>query len=540
MFRTFRISLFKAQHALLASLVPAAFGAALFFTAPLAHAEDYDLVIRNGRVLDGTGAPAIAADIAVKAGRIVAIGKVQEHGRTEIDAHGLIVAPGFVDVHTHTEDVTIKPLAENFLRMGVTTIIAGNCGSSVTNMGKFFAQIEKKNASINVASLVGHGTVRREAMKGSFKRPPTEKELAAMKKMVDQAMQDGAVGLSTGLIYVPGTFAKTEEIIEVAKVAAAHGGIYATHMRNEGTEIMASLEEAFRIGREAKIPVEVSHLKLSRKTMWGKNAQVLEAIDHACANGVDVTQDQYAYTASSTALHTLLPDELVAGGSKKIQTLLNDPKEKAKLVASLQNNLKKGGFTNYSYVALAKCALDKSLNGLNIVEAARKYLGKDSVEDQIEFILIACSQGSPSAIFHGMCEDDVQAFMRHKNTMTASDGGIRILNADMPHPRSYGNNARVLGRYVRELKVLTLEDAIRKMTSLPATRFKLADRGQIKPGYWADIVVLDPDKVEDHSTFSDPHHYSTGISHVLVNGVPVIADNKHTQAKPGQAVRRGK
>ena len=512
--------------ALLAALVP-----------PSLHSQTYDVIIRNGRVVDGSGNPAFFADVAVKDGRIAAIGRITGDAKTEVDARGLIVAPGFIDVHTHADEVADMPKAENFVRMGVTTIVAGNCGGSTLDVAKLFRAVEQANVAVNVATLVGHNTVREKAMGGSFDRPPTPQELAQMKALVEQAMKDGAVGLSTGLIYQPGVFAKTDEIVELAKVAAAYDGIYTSHMRHEDTQIYKALDEVFHVAREAGMRAEVSHIKLAGPTAWGQADRVLAYIEKARAEGLDVTQDQYSYTASSTGLSQLVPDWALEGGRSEFRKRLADPAQKATMVAEMKKSLRNKGREDYSYAVIASCKQDKSLDGLNVAEAAKAKRGADSLDDQIETVLAIQANGGASGVFHGMNEDDLKTFMRHPNTMIACDSGLRKLGEGVPHPRGYGNNARVLARYVRELKVLRLEDAIRKMTSLPANTFHFKGRGELREGNWADIVVFDPDKIQDNSTYKDPHHYATGIPYVLVNGVPVIKNGEHTGAKAGQALR---
>lgn len=501
------------------------------------QAQIHDVVIRNGQVADGTGTPRRQADVAIRQGRVVALGQIPERADLEIDASGMVVAPGFVDVHTHADALASQPMAENFVRMGVTTVVAGNCGDSKSDIGRLFRDIESQGAAINLASLVGHNTIRQKAMGGSFDREPTAAELDRMRALAEAAMRDGAVGLSTGLIYLPGVFAKTEEIIELAKVAAAHGGIYATHQRNEGTGIIRSLDEAIRIAREAGIRCQISHIKVAGERAWGRAGEVLAHLDAARASGAEISQDQYAYTASSTSIRQVIPSEAFDGGQKAFLQRLADPAAKAKIVAGMKRRLQDRGRGDYAYAVIASCGHDKSLNGLNLVEAAVKRHGNDSLDAQIETILEIQRRGGAAGVFHGMCEEDIQTFMRHPYTMIGCDSGLRKLGEGVPHPRGYGNNARVLGRYVRELKVLPLEEAIRKMTSLPADTFRLEHRGRIGVGGWADIVVFDPDRVADTATFTDPHHYPVGISHVLVNGVPVLRDGEHTRATPGQALR---
>ncbi len=503
-----------------------------------AQAANFDLVLRGGRCIDGTGNPAYFADVAVNNGRIAALGKIPEDGSETLDVPGLIVAPGFIDVHTHADEIDELPLAENYCRMGVTTIIAGNCGESVRDIAAFFRRIESVGISVNAATLVGHGTIRERVMRGSFDRPPTATELQEMKGLVDQAMTDGAVGLSTGLIYLPGTFARTDELVELAKVVAAHDGIYASHMRDEGSRILEALAEVFEIARRAQVRAEVSHLKLSGKANWGHPEAVLRAIEQARAEGLDVTQDQYLYTASSTGLSQLVPESAREGG--RLAERLADPRTKADIVAEMKDRLRRGKRKDYSYVMISQCKSDPSLNGLNLVEATRRRRHSKSLNQQIELVLELQLAGGATAVFHGISEDDLQHFLRHPNTMIAADASVRKFGEGVPHPRGYGNNARALARYVRELGVLRLEDAVRRMTSLPATTFRLPDRGSLRVGNWADLVVFDPAKVQDHATFEAPHHYATGFRHVFVNGVAVVRQDTHTGARPGMALRHKK
>jgi N-acyl-D-amino-acid deacylase len=513
----------------------------LFLFLGLIHsalAADFDVLITNGRIVDGTGSAAQAGSVGIKAGRIVAMGEVSGTAETVIDAGGKVVAPGFIDVHTHSEKISEVPAAENFLRMGVTTIITGNCGMSRTDVAAFFDEISKAGMTLNVATLIGHGAVREQGMGGKFIRAPSDEQLAAMKRLVDQAMKDGAVGMSTGLIYVPGSFAKTDEIIELAKVVAGHGGVYASHIRHETLRIFEALDEFTRIAREARVRAELSHIKLSGPAAWGKTAEVLAFLDKARAEGLEITHDLYGYTASSTGLRQTIPDRSLEGTREDYAARLADPQAKAKTIEGMMEILKRNGRRDYSYAVVARFVADPSLNGLTIPEAAKKVRGSDSLADQIELLLDIEKRGGGSGIFHGMDEQDVTAFLKHPLTMIASDGGPRKLGEDIPHPRSYGNNARILARYVREQKVLSMEEAIRRMTKLPAQTFGLKDRGVLQPGGFADVVIFDPEKIADPSTFNDPHHYSVGFAEVLVNGVPVIHEDKLTEARPGGPLRR--
>lgn len=501
------------------------------------RAQEYDLVIRHGRIVDGTGRPAVDGDVALKDGHVAAVGHFEGKGRTEIDAAGRVIAPGFIDVHTHSEDITDLPVAENFIRMGVTTIVTGNCGGSELDIGEFFSAIEKTKVAVNVASLVGHNTVRGQVMGGSFARPPTAAELKQMCDYVEKAMQDGAVGLSTGLIYLPGTFAKTDEIVALAKVAAAHGGIYASHMRYENARIIEALDEVLTVARQAHIPAEVSHIKLSSPAAWGRADEIIAYLDKARAEGLQITHDEYVYTASSTSLSSTIDSQFLEGGHQQYLKRLADPATKARMVADMRNSLTKGQRGDYTYAVIASFKADRRLNGKTIPQAAKLLRGSDTIDDQIETILDIEARGGAAGVFHGMSEPDLQKFLAHPLTMIASDSSPRRFGEAVPHPRGYGNNARVLGRYVRELKVISLEDAVRKMTALPATTFHLRNRGELRPGAVADVVVFDPATVSDPSTFDDPHHYAVGFSDVIVNGIPVIRDSKLTDARPGHPVK---
>lgn len=514
----------------------AAAAGAFFLSFPPA---EYDVVIRGGRVIDGTGNPAFYSDVALKDGRIRKVGRVTGKGKEEVNAKGMIVTPGFIDVHTHAENVLEMPEAENYVRMGVTSIVVGNCGTSEENLGAFFKKLEtSRRPSLNVASLVGHNTVRRRAMGGSFDRAPNATEMRRMKEMVDRGMRDGAVGFSTGLIYMPGTFSKTEEIVELAKVASRYGGIYATHMRSEGLKIFQALDEAFRVGREAKMRVEVSHIKLSGNAMWGNAQKVIDTIEKARASGLDVTQDQYVYTASSTSISQLIPDFAVEGGNDAFKRRLNDPDVRKRIVEEMKAMLTRNGRSDYTYAVIASYSGDRKLNGKRIPEAARINNGDDSLSSQIQLILEIQSSGGASGVFHGMNEDDLQLFLKHPHTMIAGDAAVRRPNGTVPHPRGYGNNARLIQRYVNELKVLRLEDAIRRMTSLPANTFQINDRGILREGAWADVLVFDPAKVRENTTYEKPHSFASGFSHVYVNGVKVVNPQGHTGRKPGKPLRR--
>lgn len=500
----------------------------------------FDLLITNGKIVDGTGNPWYLGDIGIRKGKIIKIGNLEgSKAKQVIDAKGQIVAPGFIDVHAHVEGSIVSlPLAENFLYDGVTTLVTGNCGGSELSMKSFFHTLDSNGISLNVASMIGHNTVRTAAM-GTENRAPTSSELIKMKALVAKAMQEGAVGLSTGLIYVPGTFAKTDEIVELAKEATAYGGVYASHIRHEDDQVLDAIGEAVEVGRQAQLPVEISHFKITGKNEWGKSNTMIDKVLQYRSEGIDVTVDQYPYTASSTTLAVLVPTWALAGDSLNIH--LQNPETKAKIVQEMRAMLDETGFGNFEYSVVANCPFKPEYNGMSIssINTMRNGSNKSTkIDDEIETILELMKPGKRvQMIYHKMSEDDVQRIMQFPYAMVASDAGIPAFGRGAPHPRAYGTNARVLGRYVRELQTITLEDAIRKMTSLPARRFNMSDRGLLLPGMAADIVIFDPAKIADKATFDKSHAYAEGMDYVLVNGVAVIEKGKHNGAKPGKPIK---
>jgi N-acyl-D-amino-acid deacylase len=502
-----------------------------------APAPEYDLLITNARIVDGSGNPWFRADVAIKEGRIARIGRLTSEKATRtIDARGQILAPGFIDVHTHVESIYNLPAADNFVRMGVTTLVTGNCGTSTTNVGEFLGRSKETPLSVNLATLIGHGSVRRRVI-GLEDREPTAVELNQMEALVEQGMKEGAVGLSTGLIYVPGTYGKTEEVIALARVVAKHGGLYATHMRNEGDKVVDAIRESIQIGEEAGLPVEISHFKISNKKLWGQSSLTLGMVREARARGLSVTVDQYAYTASSTSLESRLPGWLRAGGLEEAKKRLADHATRDRVIRETKETLKKSGFKDYSFAVVASYGPDKSFNGKSIAEITKQVKNKSDVTSQIEQILEMYEAGGAGMVYHSMGEEDVKRIMQEPFTMIASDSGVRQVDNSVPHPRGYGNNARVLGRYVRELKLVSLEDAIRKMTSLPAQTFGFQDRGLIREGFAADFVIFDENVIIDRATFDKPHQFPLGISYVIVNGAPVLDNGQMTEARPGSALR---
>jgi N-acyl-D-amino-acid deacylase len=496
----------------------------------------YDIVIVGGTVVDGSGAAPVRNDLAIKNGRIVAIGRFPKATGTEvIDAAGLTVAPGFIDVHTHADDIAETPRAENFVRMGVTSVIAGNCGGSALDVADALARIRRAGVAINYATLVGHNTVRRAVM-GTANRDPTVAELAKMKSLVWRAMADGAVGFSTGLQYVPGTYAKGAEILELARVAGNAGGVYASHMRNEGTQLEDAIQETIRIGEMAMCRVQISHLKVDSPNRWGSSQQALALIDAARARGIDVEADQYAYTAASSSLSIRFPSWALEGGQDAIAQRLNDPETWIKIKNDMRGLLAERGFSDLSFAVVASYASDPSLNGLSMKQVAQKLRPSDSLDDQLESARMMMLNGGGSMVYHLMSGDDIERIMRHPQVAIASDSSVLPFGDGMPHPRGYGNNARVLGEYVRTRHVVPVQEAIRKMTSLPAQHFRLDGRGLLKPGYAADVTIFNASTVADVATFEKPHAYAVGIPYVLVNGVVVVRKGEHTGALPGQVL----
>jgi dihydroorotase/N-acyl-D-amino-acid deacylase len=517
--------------------VLAAASIAWLVATPRAQAPAYDLVIRNGRIVDGTGSPWYRGDVGVRNDTIAKIApRIDAPAGKVIDAAGKIVAPGFIDIHTHARrGIFDVPTADNYVRQGVTTLMEGPDGSSPLPIKPFFDRLAATHITPNFGLFVGQGTVRDQVL-GPVNRKATPAEIETMRGLVRQGMEDGAFGLSSGLFYVPGTFTPTAEVVELAKVAGRMGGIYISHMRDETAGVLDSVRETIEIGEKGGLPTQVTHHKIIGKANWGKSVDTLRLIDEARARGVDATIDQYPYTASSTSIQAaLMPAYALEGGRAAVLKRLQTPamrnelrKETSRIIAEERG----GGDPNN--VQLARCDWDHALDGKRLGDVTKGRGLQPTIDNAAETVFWIVEQGGCSGIFHAIGEEDLQRILRHPATMIGSDGEVPIFGQANPHPRSYGTFVRVLGRYVRELKTITLEDAVRKMSSFPAQRIGLADRGVLREGMKADIAIFDATTVRDTATFEKPHQYAEGVSWVIVNGQVAFENGAMTAARPGK------
>jgi dihydroorotase/N-acyl-D-amino-acid deacylase len=519
-----------------APLLAAAMTVAVWAAWPAAQVAPYDLLLKNARVIDGTGSPWYRADLGIRGDTIARIApSIDEPAKRTIDVAGQVVAPGFIDIHTHAARGIFQiPTADNYVRQGVTTLIEGPDGSSPVPLGPFLAKLEALQKSVNIGAFIGQGSIRSRVI-GEVNRQATADELQQMRALVEQGMKDGAFGLSTGLFYVPGTFTPTDEVVELAKVAGRAGGIHISHMRDETAAVLNSVKETIAIGERGGLATQVTHHKVIGRPNWGKSVETLKAVDEARARGVDVTIDAYPYTASSTSIQgALFPGWAQEGGRNQVLARLADPavrpKVKAEIVRVIMNERGGGDPRN---IVVASCAWDAALAGRNLSEVATSRGLQPTVDDAAEAAIWLVQSGGCQGVFHAIGEDDVERILRHPATMIGSDGEIPTFGAASPHPRSYGTFVRVLGVYARDRRIVTLPDAVRKMTAFPAQRLGLLDRGLVRPGMKADLVVFDPAGVRDLATFEKPHQYAEGISHVLTNGQVVFEKGVMTAARPG-------
>ena len=538
------------------------------FIVNQAYAADYDVLIRNGTIYDGTGAPPYSADLAISGDRLTTIGDLSDYSADmEIDADGLAVAPGFFNMlsHAHASLLTDGRAMSDILQ-GVTFEVLSEISLSPLNdttaaiygamlqeedlelswrqLGEYLEVVEQSGVSPNFATFVSAATVRMNVL-GMDDVDPNPEQLETMKAQVAKAMQDGALGLTTSLIYAPATYAETEELIELAKVAGSYGGIYTAHMRSEANQLIESIDETLRIGREGNLPVKIHHLKAGGKPNWHKMDIAIEKIEALRKEGIPVTADMYTYVAGATGLDASMPTWVQAGGYEKWAERLRDPEIRAKVKAEMATNAQ--DWENLGYLAGPQGLI---LIGFKNEVLKEKYAGKTLAEvaklreqDPRDTIIdLVIEDGSRvGTVYFLMSDENVKKQIRQPWVMFGSDGDAPAAEGKTleqgAHPRTYGNIARLLGKYVRDEKVISLEEAVRRLTLLPAQTLGISKRGRLVSGHFADVVIFDPEKIADHATFAKPHQYSTGMVHVLVNGVPVVADGKHTGAMPGRAIR---
>ncbi len=528
----------------------------------------FDLLLSGGTLVDGTGAPRRLADVGIRGKRVVAVGDLQRHeAQRRLDVSGLFVAPGFIDLHAHSEvTLLVDPRAASKVRQGITTEISGQCGLSAApllgeareefrvwaarlgvepnwnSLENFFEILESQGLALNFGTLTGHGNLRNAAM-GSAAKAPTPAELDAMAAMLGQSLEQGALGLSSGLFYTPGSYAGVEEMAALAKVVAAHGGLYATHIRNEGRNLETAMQEAMAVAQSCGVPVQISHLKLACRDHWGQAERVLAYLDTARAEGLDLGWDQYPYTAAATTLAAAVPPQFHAGGTTALLQRLQDPQERAQITHAIRTDVD-GDWENltadsgWDRIVLSFHPTRPDLAGWTIADIAAAGEA-DPLETALDLILDTEAQAQ--IVDFCMDERDVATILSHPSTIIVTDAEALAtdgpLSEGAPHPRTYGTYPRVLARYVREQALLTWEDAIHKMTGLPAARLGLRDRGSVREGAFADLVIFDPDTIADTATYARPHQYPEGIDHVLVNGRFVVSDGMQTEELPGRILR---
>jgi len=537
---------------------------ASFVLKGCAKGKDLDLVIKDGLVFDGLGGPARTADIGLVGPRIAEVGSISaRRAKTVVEARGMAVAPGFIDVHDHTDaHLLVCPSADSAVRQGVTSLISGQCGSSPvpladsereeravylrkaygleltwSDLPSFFGRLEERGLGVNYGTLIGHGSVRGAAM-GFDDRPPTPEEMARMEAFVAEASAAGALGMSSGLEYTPGSFAKADEIVALCRVVAKHGGVYATHMRDEGDRLIESLDESIAAAREAGVRLQISHFKTAYPRNWTKVETAIARIEEAKASGVDIRCDRYPYIAGSTSLGFNFPLWAREGTTDEFLSKLKDPRREADLRAALREREAKLGSWDKVVISAVLSEKNRIYEGLDVLEASRRA-GRQPFEFMRD--LVVEERDNVDMVIFMMSEDNLRRILAHPLVGIGADASVRspsgILSKGKPHPRAYGTFVRALGRYARDEKVIPMEEMIMKMTSRAAGHFRLEERGSIRPGYFADLVVFDPEKIIDKATWKDPHQFPDGIEHVYVNGAAVIEGGKATGRLPGKILR---
>lgn len=526
--------------------------ALLISISSLAQQQEYDLILRGGTVYDGSGTAPFEADVALNADTIVAIGNLASaKGKIEMDVRGMAVAPGFINMLSWADGTLLQDgRGVSDVKQGVTLEVFGEGlsagprkrkpGSSLsTTLGGYFDYLQKKGASPNFASFVGATTIRAYVV-GQQNRKPNQAELLQMKDLVKQAMLEGAMGVGSSLIYAPATFASTEELIELCKVAGEYGGMYITHMRSESDNILEALNETFRISKEANLPAEIYHLKINQQRNWNKIDTVLFKIDSAQKAGLRISANLYPYSASATGLKERIPNWAQEGGTAQLLMRIRNPQVRKKILHDMEQGIptKNSDPKDVLLLGFRNDSLNKKYKGKRLDEVALLH-GKNADETVLD--LLSAEKSSIPAAYFLIDESNMNRMLQQSYVSVGSDAGAPALTKEFTdqgaHPRAYGTFARILGKYVRDEKLLTLEEAIRRMTSLPAYHLKIQKRGTLKSGYFADVVVFDPKTILDHATFEDPHQYATGVSHVFVNGVQVLRDGEHTGKKPGRYIR---
>ncbi len=508
----------------------------LLFLVFSCSVESYDLVITNGSIVDGTGAEAFSGDIGIRGNEIFEIGSLQKSRAIQtIDASGLIVTPGFIDVHTHCDrGIQRVPTVDNYIFQGVTTVIGGNCGGHRFPLEKIYKDLEEQGIAVNFGSLVGHNTIRREIMEYKMK-DPTAEEMTQMKALIDQEMRAGGLGFSTGLSYLPGIYSKTEEIVELASAVSPYDGIYASHIRDQAQHITEAIEEAILIGEKNNLTVQISHIKLADDEVWGETERITKPVEDSRARGVRVFLDQYPYTATSSGFTSSFPSWVFEGGRDRFIERMTDPDIYAKVKAHIIDRRLKStkGINKLKTISIANSRNYQDYEGQNLQQILVAQGKEPTISNGADLIIDIERNGGASCVFFQMDEIDVEDLMKLPYNMHASDGGVQEVGKGVPHPRNYGTFPKVISYYVRERGVISLEEAVRKMTSLPAQVFKLKKRGLLQKGMYADICIFDLEDFKDMATFAEPHQYSQGLSWVIVNGKIAVRDYKHTHAYSG-------